>query len=131
MIIRLEVLVASINRLNAELREKLEILRKELNEEKNNNFKLREKIDDITIKQKREADKFRSQIEELEKEWNSKVDSFSNLLTMYNELRVKSKNLEEEIEKIDALEGILSLIKGKYSRLLKRKQNLNICWPKN
>lgn len=98
-------MVSSINRLNSELREKLEVSRKDLNEEKSKSFKLREEIDSISMKHKRESERYKTQIEEIEKDWNSKVEAFSCLISMYNELRVKAKSLEEELEKIESLEG--------------------------
>ena len=97
--------MSSTNKLNSELRDKLETCRQDLAQEKNKCSKISEELNEATIKQREESEKYQAQIEELEREWNEKLSSFQSVLVMYNELRARSEALEIELNHQENLEG--------------------------
>ena len=104
---RLESLVASTNKLNSELREKLESVRHELVNEKSKNISIESQLKSSIDRENQKDELHRHEIEGLEREWNKKVDSFTSIISMYNELRLRSEALENEVSKVEMLESII------------------------
>lgn len=84
------------NRLNADLKEKLDLCRKELAKEKARVDQIGKDWEGKVLFQKGEAERYREELQGFQNHWKEKIESVGNIIAMYNELRGKADALQQE-----------------------------------
>lgn len=125
MISRLQALVASTNRLNSEITSKLETARAESAELRKNAGQLSDTVEELSQKIDADAVNHSLVVDAFQKEITQRNDALTNLLQLYNDLRIKSKSLEIELESGEVLQGKICLL-DHLNQLVNEKASLEI-----
>ena len=95
------------NKLNADLRDRLEACRRELIAEKSRLDQLACEYETKIEIQRKDTDKYRKELKDFEDHWKDKIESVGNVIAMYNELRIKSEALQKENSQLEGITGTI------------------------